>query len=133
MLGIPGYSSDDDEDKPMFGPVFLSPMASTIMRNWYATAQNRLGKIPGRRRRVAPSEVVISDDESGDENVAIWAKRPLQVTPASQEIIRNWLSSARSRIQTRGDSTQNRQRTAATVVEGRRKPGKGPTSRVVRK
>merc|ERR1711937_574666 len=86
-------SDSDDEEKPRFGPVFLSASATAIILKWKREAGDKVRKRGGR---VASAALISDDDEDDDESVA-WAKKRLKLSSASKALAIRWLRMARAR------------------------------------
>merc|ERR1711871_801921 len=105
-------SDSDDEEKPRFGPVFLSAAATAMILKWKREAGDKVRKRGGR---VASAALISDDDEDDDESVA-WAKKRLKLSSASKALAIRWLRMARARNPAVTDKSRSRSR----LPDGRR-------------
>ncbi|CAM9251995.1 unnamed protein product, partial [Phaeothamnion confervicola] len=111
-----GVGSDDDGDNGAgdgaggvnFGPVYLTAASRAILARWYGQAQENVWGKRGRRRPrqhvpAATRTAEVSDDEGdgGEDGPAVWARDPVNLTPASQALAVRWLRTARAKLQQR--------------------------------
>jgi len=128
--GIGGGLTDsegEDEDRPDFGPVYLSAASRAILLGWYRAAQDKVWK--GKKGRRRKKKVIEVSDDEGEELVAEWARKPVVITEASKALAIKWLRTARSRLQQR----QARSDMGRVRPGGRQKAGKKGRSKTRRK
>ena len=87
------YSSDDDDGRPKFGPVFLTAASTAIILKWKRNASDVVRKRGGRTALAG----IISDDDSDDDGAVAWAKKRLKLNAASKALAIRWLRMARSK------------------------------------
>jgi hypothetical protein len=113
-------SDSDDDEKPRFGPVFLSASATAMILKWKRDAGDKVRKRGGR---VASAALISDDDEDDDESVA-WAKKRLKLNAVSKALAVRWLRMARAR----SPAAINKNNARDRLPDGRRKaPPKGQT------
>ena len=91
--GTDMYSSDDDDGRPKFGPVFLTAASTAIVLKWKRQASDAVRKRGGRTATAG----AISDDDSDDDGAVAWAKKRLKLNAASKALAIRWLRLARAR------------------------------------
>lgn len=117
-----GYGAFDHErqDRPDWGPVFLSPAARAILIRWHRNAQSRLFGKGGRRRPKAALE--LSDDDDSDTPRNKFER--VNLNPASYAILIKWLRSARASLQRASGDDGNRRRRRRRGQADERRLGK---------
>ena len=118
---VPHRSDDDDDGKPKWGPVFLSPAARAILVGWHRRASERLFGKGGKRRARERAEV--SDDEGEGDNYRKF--KPVSLDAAAHAIAVKWLRTARSNLQARGDERRPKRRRRPKKGEKASKSRKG--------
>jgi hypothetical protein len=114
--GVDISSSDDEDARKKFKPVFLRSTSKALLLRWYRGAQDKVRRRGGRVGRRFGD---ISDDDADEDGNIGWAKKRLYINAATKAMAIKWLRLARARKNT---TLGRRGRTGRRGRQSRAKP-----------